>query len=79
MRLNDLGKLGLGLFVIGLAGIAGFIYDALANVSPGLYADLLGTNLDGTAQFLLFAIMLMLLLLGCLFYFASKTRKREVR
>jgi len=34
MRLNDLGKLGLGLFVLGLAGIAGFIYDAPAKVSP---------------------------------------------
>lgn len=39
-----LGKLGLGLFVLGLAGIAGFIYDAPAKVSPGLCPDLLGTN-----------------------------------
>ena len=76
MRLNGLGRLGLGLILLGIAGISGFVYDALADPTPGIYADLLGTNLDGATEFLLFAIIIMLFLLGGLFFMASKSKKR---
>jgi cytochrome bd-type quinol oxidase subunit 2 len=78
MRLNGLGKLGFALFVLGVAGMTGFIHGALTNSTQALYERILGQYIDPFAEFMLFAIMLMLILLGATFIGASKTSKKKL-
>ena len=76
--MNGLGKLGFALFVLGVVGMAGFFYAALTNSTQAVYEQILGQSIDPFAEFILFAIMVMLILVGATFIGASKTSRKKL-
>ena len=75
MRVNNLGKLGVGLFFLGIIIFVLSIYNVAINP---FFNTILGFQIDGSVNFLIFANSLMLIILGITFYFASKTRKSKI-
>ena len=78
MRVNNLGKLGIGLFLLGFILFTGFVYNELLNPDPDIFSSVLGFSVDYAGKILIFSNMIMLILLGITFYFASKTRRNKI-
>ena len=78
MRVKNLGKLGIGLFFLGFILLVGFIYNALLNPDPDIFSSVLGFSVDYAGKILIFANTIMLIILGIMFYFASKTRRHKI-
>jgi len=75
MRVNNLGKLGIGLFFLGIIVFLFSIYNAIINP---FFSNVLGFQIDNFSIFLVFANSIILILIGIMFYFASKTRRSKI-
>lgn len=78
LRVNNLGKLGIGFLFLGTIILSLFIYNALVIPTPDVFIAITGLSIDYFSKILIFSCATMMILNGITFYFASKTRSSKI-